>query len=612
MMDDPRSRTIFKACEQGSLAELKKVIAAGQEVDAKNMTGYRSTHLAAKNGHAECLEYLLDLPGVDPNWMSFQDETPLMLASIPGHTECLHILLKKRADPNICNYMMESPLLKAVQNGHLCGVELLLRNGADPNKGQFSGCTPLHSAVYGQNLTLLKVLLENGADVGRTEECNLTPIFIASQFGFLDCLSVLVEEAEKQNQKDLVNMSAEDGATPLYLAAQNGHVECVDLLLRAGADPDKVANCPRAVALYAAIQFNRIECVQLLLPKTDCKVYASCDATPFEIAASIGDRNSSGEILQYLVDNIQNYHIDTLHYMDLDSFVYRLFPSAYYRVNSMTATSLTSMIISGCHPGLISIMLKAGALPDCSKSIASARMLNAGATPDSFPVRHLLSNTLPPIIADCENDKTEILELLLKHGANPNIYSPTVEYNLSILFSLLSSKKLGLLLRSGVETTSCFHSLNHSSVTSREQYSGFFSSKSTFGDTYVIPESFTKVLQHFREFYSQVTRLMRIDVLIKLLLEFTTSPGYRSDIVDLVNPGTDKNDIVQIMSNPSSLVHSCRVKIRECLTFRNLRREILVSLLNLPTVVCDFILYAGDFDTVTDLVNAEPRLDAFM
>lgn len=59
---------------------------------------------------------LLLANGATPD-VTFRDTwTPLVIAALNGHADCVELLLKYGARSTICDY---SPLYKACQNGHL-------------------------------------------------------------------------------------------------------------------------------------------------------------------------------------------------------------------------------------------------------------------------------------------------------------------------------------------------------------------------------------------------------------------------------------------------------------------------------------------------------------
>lgn len=102
----------------------------------------------SKEGKSREVLCLLSL-GVDPNCFNYY--TPLINATMGGHTEVVYNLLKRGANSNMigCNDtgLKRTPLLYAARIGHKDVVKLLLGAGADPNLSNGWGETPLHLAT---------------------------------------------------------------------------------------------------------------------------------------------------------------------------------------------------------------------------------------------------------------------------------------------------------------------------------------------------------------------------------------------------------------------------------------------------------------------------------
>jgi len=166
-----------------------------------NQGGMTSLHLAARQGHIETVESLLEA-GADVNALSAGDKT--------------------------------SPLLIAAINGRFDLGKYLLDHGADPNLASEAGATPLYAVVnvtwapkalypqpraYTQQtlsyLDFMKALLDKGAD----PNVRLNKKLWYSGYNF-----------------DLSGVD-EGGATPFWRAAYAGDVEAMQLLKEHGADP---------------------------------------------------------------------------------------------------------------------------------------------------------------------------------------------------------------------------------------------------------------------------------------------------------------------------------------------------------------------------------------
>ncbi len=174
--------------------------------------------------------------------------TPLLLAAREGHVESVQALLNAGASVNQASAGdRTSPLLIATINGHFDLAELLLEKGADPNAAAENNAAALYAtlncewapkALYPQPraqvnqkttyLELMKALLDKGADANM----RLNKKVWYSGYNF-----------------DLSGVD-ETGATPFWRAAYASDVDAMKILVAYGADPNirtkRSAGRPRA------------------------------------------------------------------------------------------------------------------------------------------------------------------------------------------------------------------------------------------------------------------------------------------------------------------------------------------------------------------------------
>jgi cytochrome c2 len=91
--------------------------------------------------------------------------TPLHQAAISGNAEMVKLLLAEGADANIENRRLGTPLHIAAGKGYEAVAALLIVNGANVNVRRRDGTTPLHGAAEGGHNTVVELLIANGADV---------------------------------------------------------------------------------------------------------------------------------------------------------------------------------------------------------------------------------------------------------------------------------------------------------------------------------------------------------------------------------------------------------------------------------------------------------------
>jgi uncharacterized protein len=236
------------------LAALSRDPAALREFTQGNPTPPGVEPQGGRNGPAGRGGRGPQTPGVDRNFQLNElvaaqgGMTPLLLAAREGHIESVQALLNAGADANQASAGdRTSPLLIATINGHFDLAKLLLDKGADPNLAAENNGTPLYGAIncewapkalYPQPrayvnqkttyLELMKALLDKGAD----PNVRLNKKVWYSGYSF-----------------DLSGVD-EIGATPFWRAAYASDVDAMKLLVSYGADPNirtkRSAGRPRA------------------------------------------------------------------------------------------------------------------------------------------------------------------------------------------------------------------------------------------------------------------------------------------------------------------------------------------------------------------------------
>jgi hypothetical protein len=103
---------LIYAAQGGDLGQVKSLIAAGVDVNAKDNLGYTALIYASLNGHVEVVQALLAAKA-DVNAKENLGNTALIWASAAGHVEVVRALLAAKADVNAKNNSGSTALMWA-------------------------------------------------------------------------------------------------------------------------------------------------------------------------------------------------------------------------------------------------------------------------------------------------------------------------------------------------------------------------------------------------------------------------------------------------------------------------------------------------------------------
>jgi ankyrin repeat protein len=285
--NDFRMTPLSQACTNGSAEFVRLLLKSGANPNLAIATGESPLMTCAKTGSVDAVRMLIEYGTAVNTAEPSQNQTALMWAAAERHPDVVSALIAAHADLKASTKQGFTAMHFAARVGDLESVKILSAAGVDVNlqtSGANPGYTPLLVATLRAQVGVALYLLDHGADPNNNG-AGFTPLHWASTtwegfasnpvYGFEDPMSGIPDrQAKLQLVKALLAHGAEVnarmtkrqpsfatgytdgvGATPLLLAASVDDVEMMRLLLAAGADP-KIPTATSATTIMAATGLN--------------------------------------------------------------------------------------------------------------------------------------------------------------------------------------------------------------------------------------------------------------------------------------------------------------------------------------------------------------------
>lgn len=215
-------------------------------------------HHAATFGQLEVLEWLLDMQASTlPK--TKEEKTALHLAAENGHVECVRALIRRgsRADLHAVGEKRFTAVHFAVKEQHLDVVRVLRDEGAELSAPDASGCEPPIMAARHGDLQMLEFLLgDEGLNPDAKCDKGLTTAHVAARGGRTDVLDLL------KRRKANLRATDDDKRTPLHIAAIGGVISVIDWFAKAGV---KKLSPKTPGVLHHAVHAKQYDAVRALL-----------------------------------------------------------------------------------------------------------------------------------------------------------------------------------------------------------------------------------------------------------------------------------------------------------------------------------------------------------
>jgi ankyrin repeat protein len=188
-------RDMIAAAERGELVVVKKLLAAGARIDARDQRGRSALLAATQKNRIDTARFLIQ-EGADVNAKDFIQDTPYLYAAAEGRTDILKLTLAAGADLKDTNRYRGTGLIPAAHHGHVEAVKLLLATAIDKNHVNNLGWTALLEAVIlgdggAAHTEIVRLLVEAGANVNIADRDNVTPLAHAKKSGYSGMVRIL-------------------------------------------------------------------------------------------------------------------------------------------------------------------------------------------------------------------------------------------------------------------------------------------------------------------------------------------------------------------------------------------------------------------------------------
>ena len=192
---------LIAAAARGEAAEVRRLIAAGAAIDARDQRGSTALLVATRANRVDAARVLIEA-GADVNAKDDIHDSPYLYAGAEGHLEILLLTLAHGADLRSVNRYGGTALIPAAHHGHVETVKALLRTTIDIDHVNRLGWTALLEAIIlgdggPKHTEIVRLLIGAGADVNIPDRDGVTPLAHAQRRGYTAMTKMLQDSGAR-------------------------------------------------------------------------------------------------------------------------------------------------------------------------------------------------------------------------------------------------------------------------------------------------------------------------------------------------------------------------------------------------------------------------------
>lgn len=414
----------------------------GNVVFGERTDGYSDNSQKALN-----LIYYMISKDIDVNAQNNKGMTPFMLSCAYGQKYIANQLIlqtslidhSKRDNSGFDNFLWAVELREQVI------LTKLLQQGLNIDVQDNLGRTPLHRSCLNNYPELIKFLLERGANKTIAENEGFYPVHLSASKGNVEALIALAKYDSSLLEQISVNAS---GFTPLLCAAQYGQSNAARYLLSQNVDANKARIDTGATPLHMAIGQKFLDTVRAVIPASDIEKEDNNGDTAIMHSLRVQDT----DIINLILDRGPNLDhanhdgitplLDAIIYADDAELVHLLLShGATPSLVSGNIPPINGINLSEMTPLHISIIKNNAQIVEKLVPVSDLAVEdNNGHTPlmrslviGNEEIIQLIiqddncnpdaANTagMTPLLFAVLNSNTPLVDLLITHGANPNL-----------------------------------------------------------------------------------------------------------------------------------------------------------------------------------------------